>query len=63
MDFLSDLVGDVVSDVVAGKASKGLRRVLGPPGQDRRAVIRDPAPVPAPAPRKELIHRLRRAVV
>ncbi len=29
MDFLSDLVGDVVSDVVAGKAGKGLRRVLG----------------------------------
>ena len=27
--------------------------------RDRRAVIRDPAPVPAPAPRKELIHRLR----
>ncbi len=29
MDFLGDLVGDVVSDVVTGKASKGLRRVLG----------------------------------
>jgi group II intron reverse transcriptase/maturase len=28
--------------------------------QDRRAVIRDPAPVPAPRPRKELISRLRR---
>ena len=28
--------------------------------QDRRAVIRDPAPVPAPYPRKELITRLRR---
>jgi hypothetical protein len=28
--------------------------------QERRAVIRDPAPVPIPAPRKELIHRLRR---
>ena len=28
--------------------------------QDRRAVIRDPAPVPVPAPRKELIHRLRK---
>ena len=27
--------------------------------QDRRAVIRDPAPVPAPYPRKELISRLR----
>ena len=27
--------------------------------RDRRAVIRDPAPVPVPAPRKELIHRLR----
>lgn len=29
MDFLSDLVGGVVGDVVAGKAGKGLRRVLG----------------------------------
>jgi hypothetical protein len=29
VDFLSDVVGDVVSEVVAGKASKGLRRVLG----------------------------------
>ncbi len=28
--------------------------------QDRRAVITDPAPVPVPAPRKELIHRLQR---
>ena len=28
--------------------------------QDRRAVIRDPAPVPVPYPRKELITRLRR---
>jgi hypothetical protein len=28
--------------------------------QDRRAVIRDPAPGPAPYPRKELISRLRR---
>ena len=28
--------------------------------QERRAVIRDPAPVPIPGPRKELIHRLRR---
>ena len=28
--------------------------------QDRRAVIRDPAPVPAPYPRKELISRLRK---
>jgi hypothetical protein len=28
--------------------------------QDRRAVITDPAPVPVPAPRKELIFRLRR---
>ncbi len=28
--------------------------------QDRRAVITDPAPVPACPPRKELIHRLRR---
>ena len=28
--------------------------------QDRRAVITDPAPVPAPAPRKELLHRLRK---
>ncbi len=28
--------------------------------QDRRAVIYDPAPVPAPRPRKELISRLRR---
>jgi len=28
--------------------------------QDRRAVISDPAPVLVPAPRKELIHRLRR---
>jgi group II intron reverse transcriptase/maturase len=28
--------------------------------QDRRAVIRDPAPAPAPYPRKELISRLRR---
>jgi Type II intron maturase/Reverse transcriptase (RNA-dependent DNA polymerase) len=28
--------------------------------RDRRAVIRDPAPVPVTAPRKELIHRLRR---
>ena len=28
--------------------------------QDRRAVIRDPAPVWVPAPRKELIHRLRK---
>jgi Type II intron maturase len=27
--------------------------------RDRRAVIRDPAPVPAATPRKELIHRLR----
>ena len=27
--------------------------------RDRRAVIRDPATLPAPAPRKELIHRLR----
>jgi hypothetical protein len=27
--------------------------------RDRRAVIRDRAPVPVPAPRKELIHRLR----
>jgi group II intron reverse transcriptase/maturase len=27
---------------------------------DRRAVIRDPAPVPGTVPRKELIHRLRR---
>jgi Type II intron maturase/AI2M/AI1M-like, HNH endonuclease len=31
-----------------------------PPRQDRRAVIRDPAPARAPAPRKELIHRLRK---
>src|ERR1039457_6911518 len=30
--------------------------------QDRRAVIRDPAPAPAPYPRKELITRLRRRV-
>ena len=29
MDFLGDLVGDVAGDVVAGKASKGLCRVLG----------------------------------
>jgi hypothetical protein len=29
MAFLGDLVGDVVSDVVAGRAGKGLRRVLG----------------------------------
>ncbi len=29
MDFLSGLVGDVVGDVVADKAGKGLRRVLG----------------------------------
>jgi len=28
--------------------------------QDRRAVIRDPAPAPAPYPRKELIKRLRK---
>ena len=28
--------------------------------QDRRAVITDPAPVPVSAPRKELIHRLRK---
>ncbi len=28
--------------------------------QDRRAVITDPAPVPVRAPRRELIHRLRR---
>jgi group II intron reverse transcriptase/maturase len=28
--------------------------------QDRRAVIRDPAPAPAPYPRRELIRRLRR---
>jgi group II intron reverse transcriptase/maturase len=28
--------------------------------RDRRAVIRDPAPVPVTVPRKELIHRLRR---
>ena len=28
--------------------------------QDRRAVIRDPAPAPVPYPRKELIRRLRR---
>jgi group II intron reverse transcriptase/maturase len=28
--------------------------------RDRRAVIRDPAPVPVTIPRKELIHRLRR---
>ena len=28
--------------------------------QDRRAVVRDPAPVPAAAPRKELQSRLRR---
>ena len=28
--------------------------------QDRRAVIRDPVPGPAPYPRKELIQRLRR---
>ena len=28
--------------------------------QERRAVIRDPAPVPAPVPRKELVSRLRR---
>ena len=28
--------------------------------QDRRAVIRDPAPAPVPYPRKELITRLRR---
>ena len=28
--------------------------------QDRRAVITDPAPIPAPAPRKELITRLRK---
>jgi len=27
--------------------------------QDRRAVVRDPAPVPVPAPRKELLSRLR----
>jgi group II intron reverse transcriptase/maturase len=30
--------------------------------QDRRAVIRDPVPAPAPYPRKELITRLRRRV-
>ena len=30
------------------------------PRQDRRAVIHDPAPVPVPTPRKELIHRLRK---
>ena len=29
MDFLGDLVGDMVSDAVAGRAGKGLRRVLG----------------------------------
>ena len=29
MDFLGDLVGDMVSDAIAGKAGKGLRRVLG----------------------------------
>ncbi len=29
MDFLSDLVGDVVGEAVAGKAGKGLRRALG----------------------------------
>ena len=28
--------------------------------QDRRAVITDPTPVPVTAPRKELIHRLRK---
>ena len=28
--------------------------------RDRRAVIRDPAPVPVTVPRKELIHRLRK---
>ena len=28
--------------------------------RDRRAVIRDPVPVPVTVPRKELIHRLRR---
>jgi hypothetical protein len=28
--------------------------------QDRRAVVRDPAPVPVPAPRKELLSRLRK---
>ena len=28
--------------------------------QDRRAVIQDPAPVPVPHPRKELIQRLRK---
>ena len=28
--------------------------------QDRRAVIRDPAPAPAPYPRKQLIKRLRK---
>ena len=31
--------------------------------QDRRAVITDPAPVPVHAPRKELIHRLRKRSV
>ncbi len=31
-----------------------------PHKRDRRAVIRDPAPVPVTIPRKELIHRLRK---
>jgi group II intron reverse transcriptase/maturase len=40
-------------DLVARFGGSGLR-------QDRRAVIRDPAPAPAAYPRKELIRRLRR---
>jgi group II intron reverse transcriptase/maturase len=40
-------------DLVARFGGIPLRR-------DRRAVIRDPAPVPVTIPRKELIHRLRR---
>lgn len=40
-------------DLVARFGGIPLRR-------DRRAVIRDPVPVPVPAPRKELIHRLRK---
>lgn len=40
-------------DLVARSGGISLR-------QDRRAVITDPAPVPVPAPRKELIFRLRR---
>lgn len=48
----------------ASRKRKGKRSLVArfsgiPLRQDRRAVITDPAPVPVPAPRKELTHRLR----